>query len=335
MNLLRSAAAGFAEGLTRLAGGGQRLLVLIYHRVHARPDALFPDEPDAGAFRIQMQTLREDFRVLPLGEALRLRQQGRLPARAVCVTFDDGFADNATEALPILREIGLPATFFVATGYLDGGFMFNDAIIEACRQAPGGPWQTGTEEFGAVSVGAAGDRQKLALAMIERLKYAEPGLRFERARQLLESAGARMPPGLMMTHAQLRGLDSAGMEIGGHTRTHPILARLDERTAEFEINAGREDLRGITGGAVDLFAYPNGRPGQDYTRRDVELVRKAGFHGAVTTAWGYSDGATDPWQVPRIGTWNSTPARLAARLVIARARTRGAECSGAPSPARD
>ncbi len=325
MAALRSLAMRCADSLVGLAGA--RLLVLIYHRVRAEPDAMFPDEPDARMFREQMTVLAEDFRVLPLGEALSLQGRGKLPARSVAVTFDDGFADNATEALPILRDLGLPATFFIATGYLDGGFMFNDAIIEACRQASAGLWQTGTTWFGDLQLDSLDSRRRTALAMIDRLKYEDAGLRFDVARQLLESARATMPAGLMMTFAQVRELHAAGMEIGGHTRSHPILARLDERQAAFEIAAGREDLLGISGGPVELFAYPNGRPGRDYGARDVELVRRAGFRGAVTTAWGYADSDTDPLQIPRVGTWGNSRWRFSARLVLARARSRGATCA--------
>jgi peptidoglycan/xylan/chitin deacetylase (PgdA/CDA1 family) len=59
---------------------------------------------------------------------------GALPERAAAITFDDGYADNFTRALPLLREQGLPATFFVATGFLDGGRMWNDTISEAIRR---------------------------------------------------------------------------------------------------------------------------------------------------------------------------------------------------------
>ena len=61
----------------------------------------------------------------------RAAARGRAPARALAITFDDGYADNATVAAPILLRLGLPATFFVATGFLDGGRMWNDTVIEA------------------------------------------------------------------------------------------------------------------------------------------------------------------------------------------------------------
>lgn len=325
--MLRSLAIRGAEELVRLAGGGQRLLVLIYHRVLPRPDPMYPYDPDAGAFRRQMETLAEDFRVLPLAEALRLQQQGRLPAHAIAITFDDGFADNVTQALPVLRALDLSATFFIATGYLGGGFMFNDAIIEACRQAPGGVWATGDARFGDVRVDSWESRYQAALAMIENLKYEDAGLRAESARGLLESAGAQMPPGLMMTHAQLRELRAAGMDIGGHTRSHPILARIEESSAELEIAGGRSDLVDISGGPVDLFAYPNGRPGRDYGPRDVALVRRLGFRAAVSTAWGFADRRSDPLQIPRVGSWGDSMWRFSGRLALARARSRGASCT--------
>ena len=122
-----------------VAGGSRgRLTILIFHRVRAQPDPLFPNEMHASrvcrahgmrARLVQRAAARRG------GAAL---ERGSLPARALAITFDDGYADNATVALPILRRLGLPATFFVATGFLDGGRMWNDTVIEAVRGAPGG-----------------------------------------------------------------------------------------------------------------------------------------------------------------------------------------------------
>lgn len=317
------------EAATRLRGGAGRLLVLTYHRVLPAPDPMYPTAPDAAAFRRAMETLAEDFRVLPLAEALRLQAAGRLPARAVAVTFDDGFADNATEALPVLRAFGVPATFFIATGYLGDGYMFNNAVIEACRAAPEGTWATGTAEFGDVAAGPPPSRPALAARMIGRLKYEDAGRRRDCAEQLLASAGARQPRGLMMSREQVRAIAAAGMDIGGHTVTHPILARLPDAAAEREIREGKAALEELTGAPVTLFAYPNGQPDGDYTARDVALVRAAGFAAAVTTAWGCADAASDRFQVPRIGAWGRDAWRFSVRLAAARAGARGRSCEPA------
>lgn len=324
--MLRSLVIRCAERALRPHGGDQRLLVLIYHRVLPQLDAMYPHDPDVATFARHMQTVAQDFDPVALGEAVELLAAGRLPSRALAVTFDDGFADNVTEALPVLRAAGIPATFFIASGYLGGGFMFNDAVIEACRQVPAGLWRTGIAELGEVTVGDAAGRAQLANQLIARLKYLDSARRLECAKSLLETARAAMPAGLMMTPQQVRELPLAGMEIGGHTRTHPILSRLDDAAAEAEIAGGRADLEAITGVPVRLFAYPNGRPGQDYGPREVGLVRKAGFRAAVSTAWGFADRATDVYQIPRVGSWGASTWKFSARLALTRARTRGPSC---------
>lgn len=322
---MRSRLIRGADFLTHAGPGAQRLLVLVYHRVLPRPDPMYPDSPDVDAFAVQVATLAQDFHVLPLDEALALQQAGRLPRGAVSITFDDGFADNVTAALPVLLELGLHATFFIATGYLDGGFMFNDAVIEACRRAPPGRWVTGVAELGDVDV-VEGSRVELAGRLIGSLKYLDCHARQVRAQQLLQSVRATMPVDLMMTRAQLRQLHACGMHVGAHTRSHPILARLSPDEAEQDIAAGRVDLEDIIGGPVRLFAYPNGQPGRDYGLREVAMVRRLGFDAALSTSWGYADGATDRMQIPRVGSWGD-PWRFSARLVLTRATARGAVCA--------
>src|SRR5687768_16576249 len=101
------------------------LSILIYHRVIPEPDPLLPDEICARQFDWHLALLGRWFRVLALAEAVAQLRDGTLPARAACVTFDDGYADNVSAALPLLRKHGMPATFFLATAYLVGGRMWN------------------------------------------------------------------------------------------------------------------------------------------------------------------------------------------------------------------
>jgi hypothetical protein len=115
------------------AGPGARLSVLIFHRVLARPDPLFPGRGGRpSTFDAICRWLRHWFEVLPLDRAVQALRDGTLPARAAAITFDDGYADNHDLALPMLEAAGLSACFFIATGFLDGGRMWNDVLIEAC-----------------------------------------------------------------------------------------------------------------------------------------------------------------------------------------------------------
>src|SRR4051812_17280670 len=107
---LRSPAFTPASGLFRvlmsaisIGGAGSRLSVLIYHRVLPKQDPLFPNEVDACAFDRQMCLLRSCFNILTLSDAVKRLRDGKLPSRAACITFDDGYADNAEVALPILN----------------------------------------------------------------------------------------------------------------------------------------------------------------------------------------------------------------------------------------
>jgi len=117
--------------------GPRALSILAYHRVLPEPDPLLQGEPGAAEFERRMRWVKANFNVLSLGEAVRALREDRLPRRALSITFDDGYADNYKVALSILLDLRLPATFFVATGFLDGGCMFNDVAIEALRAAPG------------------------------------------------------------------------------------------------------------------------------------------------------------------------------------------------------
>src|SRR5689334_21931860 len=123
INALLRLAAGVASGKDRKAA----LVVLTYHRVLEAPDPMLPDEPDAAQFAAWLDALAQTFSVLSLVEALALRKEGRLPPRTLCITFDDGYANNAEIALPILLSRGLKATFFVATGFVGNGRMWNDS----------------------------------------------------------------------------------------------------------------------------------------------------------------------------------------------------------------
>jgi peptidoglycan/xylan/chitin deacetylase (PgdA/CDA1 family) len=302
--------------LSMLAPGGDRgrLSILIYHRVLPEPDPLLPGEVDAGTFHWHLQLVSRLFTPLPLSEAVSRLREGTLPPRALCITFDDGYADNATVALPMLREAGVPATFFVATEYLDNGMMFNDRIIETVRRLPAGTHDLIDLSLGRHDLNGPESRVSAYTEIIRKAKYLPQEEREALSHRLAERAGETLPADLMMRPDQVRELREAGMEIGGHTASHPILTRLDDTEALREMCHGRESLQEILGEPVTLFAYPNGKPGQDYDARHVAMAREAGFEAAVSTAWGVSTRGSDLHQLPRFTPWDQTPLRFTARL---------------------
>ena len=292
-------------------GGTRGLSILVYHRVLAHPDPLFPALVDTGRFGLQLDVLARCFNVLPLPEALSRLRSGSLPTRAASITFDDGYADNEAIALPLLRARGLHATFFVAAGFLDGGRMWNDTVIESIRLTPLRSIDCGFLGMGQVPLDTAGAKRGAVDMLLAALKYRPVHERAELVARIADDSRAELPDALMMRSAQVRSLHAAGMEIGAHTVNHPILARLSGPAARGEIASGRDVLEGITGSKVGLFAYPNGKPGQDYLPEHVGMVRALGFDGAVTTAWGAGN---DLFQLPRFTPWDRSPLRFALRL---------------------
>lgn len=117
-----------------------------------------------------------------------------------------------------------------------------------------------------------------------------------------------------MTSSQVTSLARDGFGIGGHTVNHPILARLGPSAARQEIDNGRQRLEEITDSPVQLFAYPNGRPGADYTADNLEQVRQLGFLAAFTTAQGVAGSNADLFQLPRFTPWDKGELKFGVRM---------------------
>jgi peptidoglycan/xylan/chitin deacetylase (PgdA/CDA1 family) len=316
-----AAIAGLARVLANLGDAvrGPRVSVLIFHRVLPSPDELFPEEPCAARFEALVGLLASSFTLLTVRDAHARWTAGALPRRAAVITFDDGYADNATVALPILQRHGAPATFFVSSGFLDGGRMWNDTVIESLRRTTLAAVDLGFLGLGVLPLPDAAARRRAIDVALPRIKYLSLQAREPVLRHLHEACGApALPDDLMMTSAQVRGLHAAGMEIGAHTVMHPILAATDDAEAERELRAGRDRLQQIVGAPVDVLAYPNGKPGKDYDHRHVRMARELGFKCAVSTSPGVVSAGADALQWPRFTPWDREPWAWMSRLLGAR-----------------
>lgn len=308
--ILRSIAGALSP-----AGPRARLSILIFHRVLTQPDSLFPGELDARRFNEVLSWVSRWFQVIPLDESVSRLGSGTLPARAAAITFDDGYADNATNALPILRAHGMTATFFVASSFLDGGRMWNDSIIEAVRSFRGKVLDLSDAGLGSFCLESPEQRRIAIESLLGQIKYLEPLPRQKTVQQVVSIAGRSLPDDLMMRSEQVCQLRNAGMQIGAHTCSHPILEKIPDGHALAEIKGSKASLESLLGESVSLFAYPNGKPDTDYSAKHVEMVRQAGFVAAFSTAHGVASQTTDIYQLPRFTPWDRTRSRFAIRLL--------------------
>ncbi|HUR84056.1 MAG TPA: polysaccharide deacetylase family protein [Solirubrobacteraceae bacterium] len=267
------------DALLRRAGAWSGLLVLNYHRIgDAASTPLDPELFSAtpGEFADQIAFLAE--RCEPIGlagvpAALRARR-----GRRVLVTFDDGYRDNFETAFPILRRHGVPATFFLATGFLD---------------RPRLSWWDELAWLGAAPCAAA--RYK-ALASEDPDAFVAA----EAARLRRERPGPDACSGVWMTWDMAREMHAAGMSFGGHTVDHPILARLSPERQDEQVRGCAARLREELGIGLEAFSYPVGSP-DAFDATTQAIVRRAGCELAFAFAGGYARrGATDRLAVPRM-----------------------------------
>lgn len=293
----------------------QRLSILIFHRVLPTFDPMRPDEPTAEIFDWQMQLLRRYFNPLSLQEALARQQENTLPERAVCVTFDDGYADNALCALPVLERYSIPASVYVSTAFLNGGRMWNDSVREALRIAPGQTFDLKNIGLDCYNTSSMAERLESAEAVIRSIKHKDPLERAQLVEQI-EGMVGELPSDLMLTSEQLRHLSQGDISIGAHTVNHPILSSIGAHDAEKEIGGSRDSLQNILQNEVEEFAYPNGAPGVDYTNEHRDMVEQLGFKAAVSTHWGAACRDSDRFQLPRFTPWDRNSVKFMARLLM-------------------
>lgn len=212
-----------------------------------------------------------------------LRGDGKLPANAVIVTFDDGFRDNYVNAFPILRRHGVPATFFISSGYIGRRetFWFN-LVARIINANPGARLALPVGEF---TIPEARDaRAELALDVLDRIKLVPNEQRLEivdALRRDFDAGDECDPLALPMSWDEVREMADNGMEIGSHTVSHPILTQISAAQLHDEIHDSRREIEARIGRAIHSISYPEGLD-YAYDGAVVEAVRAAGYSFAAS-----------------------------------------------------
>jgi len=262
-------------------------------------------------FRSTCSMLAKEYHVISLVDLVEARSLGTcLPDNAVVITFDDGYASNYELAYPILKEFGLHATIFVTTGFLDHEemFWFQRADLAIGRsQKELLDWKINGRTL-RLYLGTYELRQQSLRQLLPELKeLPDADLLSEVDR--LEAALEVSPPIFEDLPKAMRPMSwemacemslSGHVDIGGHTHTHPILARCDVMAMRAEIATCRDRIHAEIGELPATFAYPNGGS-DDFTRETLRLVREAGFKAACTTMSGRVNNNVSMYQLPRYG----------------------------------
>ena len=297
--------------------------MLTYHRIGS-PECGVHD-PDLWSatqeqFDAQLHFLARHVQVVSGDELPDALAQRR--GRHVALTFDDGYRDNYELAYPVLRTHGLPATFFLATGFIDRPHVaWWDEISWIVRSSrreriDANGWLTEPMRLDA------GHREAAARALVERY-WSLPESRttayldwLARACQT-DRADPAAAASTWMTWEMVREMRASGMAFGAHTVDHPILARCTAEGQAHEIAASVARVRERLGEPVSLFAYPVGARGtfDDTTRaclRDAGITHAFSFYGGHRRP-----GGQDPLDIPRAFVSPTvSPARFRARVAL-------------------
>lgn len=281
------------------------LRILAYHRVLSiADDSEFDFDLELVSateeqFRGQMHLLKRRYNPVRFGDVIESFESGKpLPPRPVIVTFDDGYDDNYRFAFPVLRELGVPATFFVSTGHIDSGlpFSYDWFVHMICRsEAP----RMQIPELGVDQPmpGTRAQRREIATDLLDRMKWLDAQTqeaivgRLETEWSMPRAQGhADCRP---MTWDQLREMRAAGMEIGSHGMWHNMLAKLPHEAMDLEVTGSKATLERQLGGRIDVLSYPVG--GADaYDKAVIECARTAGYRLGCSYVSGTSPVPREP-----------------------------------------
>jgi hypothetical protein len=193
--------------------------------------------------------------------------------------------------------------------------MWSDQVLESVRRWPKSTLRLAGAGLDDYEIHDDASRVAAVRAIKQALKYRPPTEQQRAIDLLAEAGGAGAPPDLMMNERHVARLAAAGMDVGCHTASHPILATVPDAVARGEIADSAQQIADIIGRRPRSFAYPNGQPGKDFLPVHAHMVREAGFTHALTTVRGLARPAHDRFQLPRISPlWKPTRASLAANL---------------------
>jgi len=282
---------------------GSEVLILLYHNVTPGSVGWLTGTVRTEIFEKQLSSICKGYEVISLEILHGYLADGRsLPGKAAVITFDDGYLNNYEYAFPVLNKLKVPATIFLATGYISTESLFWwDEVRYMLTETDSLEVDLGI--YGSYSLRTPDDRSKAEAGIMSSLKMMPDHMRNDvvaKLRKGLKIEITGIPVfGRLLNWDQVREMYSCGISFGAHTVNHPILTSLSYREAEREIVQSKRDIEDQLGHPVNSFAYPGGR----YTNFDLNLanmVRDNGFSCALTGIPRWVTGKSNFYQLGRI-----------------------------------
>lgn len=279
--------------------GGSGLVILMLHRIRNTQDP-FPLSTTMASFSRIVGWLREGGMLVSLDQGLAELEQPDSRKLNFALTFDDGYYDNLRVLNPALAPV--PAIIYIATSHIGGESLWVYRLIFAVEHRKHDVLDLGELGLGHFDLSDEGDRTRLYALLPERLKLLAPAEIEDWIGSIYSQTQADLPPSVqrdMLDWKDVHRLHDSGIGIGAHTCNHVLLSMVDDDTAREEIFDSARSIASKIGAFPPHFAYPNGGAG-DFTERDMQLVREAGFKTAATSIEGVNRAGVDLFRLLRI-----------------------------------
>lgn len=299
--LYYSGALALGRSLRRRLWHKDEVCVLGLHRVLTKAERERSSSLDGMIIREDtylqlLEYLQRRFQVVSLDVFLAGTEKAAASSKPLClVTFDDGWADTYTRAFPGLQKFRFPAVVFLASGSIGsrGGFWV-ERVKKAWRSPAVSERIRATfRDLVPADAGHAGLEP-----VVEWLKRMPAEKRNAILTKVLPADGSANGQEIdsMLTWDQAREMSDAGIEMGAHTVSHPLLSYEDSSSVERELRLSKQTLEEKLGKKVRAFAYPNG----DWNESVRKQVADAGYRYAFTTRPAWYDRSQNPYTVSRV-----------------------------------
>jgi peptidoglycan/xylan/chitin deacetylase (PgdA/CDA1 family) len=288
-------------------------VVLTYHGVLSGNDDTYDflnaNFVAAGAFERHVAHIARVYRPIALFDLVACYERGVAPPPgSVAVTFDDGFANYGTVALPILKRYGVPSTVFLATGLIgsEGAQLWTERVKRAVYlsdleriafEISGRPM--------SFTLRSTSEREAAARSILGRLKGLSVAARGPLVEHIERTFGRKeLQPDdeeryRFLNWDEVRALSADGVEFGAHTVSHSILSTLDDEQLVVEITESKRAIEAALRKDCYAFAYPNGSAA-DFGRRDQSALRNAGYRCAFALDGGLNGRRPDLFALRRV-----------------------------------
>jgi len=285
----------------------KKIIILMYHRF-SKNDEQFKIKQEI--FENQIKFLKSNYNIISMSDLYENIIKNNIPDNSLLITIDDGYNDNYNVAYPILKKYSVPAIIFLSTDFIDKkSWLWSNKLEYILKQTQK---ENVSLNFGAGDIdfclATPCDVHHAQLSIFNYCRTLRENVKNKYLDDLSDILDVRVPEEVTVDYAplswsQIREMSSHGIEFGCHSKTHPILARIDEKDLHDEIVQSKKVIEERIELPVQFFCYPNGQP-EDVDSQLIDLVKKSGYCMAVSTVNGfdYYDNIENLFFLKRIST---------------------------------